>query len=653
MIDYQKKRPAIGFMTGNLHLENPRHLISEVCRSFQDMDADLHLYLGADPLDTLDEIFSEDVGFDCHSYSLQEYSKYDDLDLLIVSFRGLIRGHGKSAFEEFLARLPDVPLIMTEYDTGDPTICHVLFDNYSGMKECVSHLITVHGCRHIAYISGPAANQDAARRKAAYIDALKEYGIPVREEYILQGDFTEQVEDAVVELLDQYGEIDAVVAANDKMAVAAQRAVVRIGKTVGEDIAVTGFDDVPRAQFLDAPLTTVSQDIRQMAEALAATVKKFLSGEPLCDCVLPAKLQIRSSCGCRWETALDERERWRGQILWQMDAMHSIELESMQNALILRNLLIRGACAKEFFENLGQQFRRIGIKKSCIYLLEEPLVVENGKTDALPDTMKVFLLQQKERIAAYDRQTAPDVQNGGLRALLESDEPVQMMDFMLFYQNVQFGVLSIEANPAEVFFYYTLSIEIGSALHYLRMAMEQQELHARLREKNQILDYSASHDELTEIYNRTGVMSYILSFVRGCEEGTRFVALMADLDHLKQINDTFGHAEGDHAIKTAAKILKTALPNLSPLGRTGGDEFTAVFALSQKASQKSVKEKIYQLCQSYNSKMEKPYFIEISVGMTEFSHKELARITRILKYADHNLYEAKQLRRDNVVRGRL
>ena len=164
------------------------------------------------------------------------------------------------------------------------------------------------------------------------------------------------------------------------------------------------------------------------------------------------------------------------------------------------------------------------------------------------------------------------------------------------------------------------------------------------------MDYSASHDELTGLHNRIGVMRQISRFLADEPYGKSYVAVMSDLDHLKQINDNFGHGEGDYAIKTAASILKRAMPSGMPLGRTGGDEFTGLFEVSGNFNEESFKGKIRALCEEENANNGKRYYVDLSVGCCTFKRDPITDIILCLKQADTGLYKAKENRRATVLR---
>ena len=272
-----------------------------------------------------------------------------------------------------------------------------------------------------------------------------------------------------------------------------------------------------------------------------------------------------------------------------------------------------------------------------------------------PPYLRLYMRQRGEKCVAFDRKSAPRIPYGGMdRAWMDRDEgPLKRMNFILFHGKVQYGILSVEIELKDVIFYDTLALEIGSALFFLYLALEQQEMRKSLEEKNQILDYAASHDELTGVLNRTGVMASIVDFIHENkkDDDSRFIIVMADLDHLKQINDNFGHAEGDHAIRSATGILRQAMPVGCPLGRSGGDEFTGVMKMRSDKDIDAFIAGVRSLCDDRNSESDKPYYVDISVGCQVLRAGDMPGGLKLaLKQADGKLYEAKAVRRKNVVK---
>jgi hypothetical protein len=98
------------------------------------------------------------------------------------------------------------------------------------------------------------------------------------------------------------------------------------------------------------------------------------------------------------------------------------------------------------------------------------------------------------------------------------------------------------------------------------------------------------------------------------------------------------------------QALRAALPEGSPLGRTGGDEFTCIFQVREDFSADDFKRRLSELCRVHNEESGKPWYEELSVGCQEFSYEQSDDITEHFRQADAALYKAKAHRRSSVVR---
>lgn len=181
-------------------------------------------------------------------------------------------------------------------------------DDYGGAKAMVQHL-AAHGRRRIAFIAGPEVNHDVQERCRGYRDGLAAAGIT--DEMVFPGDFTEESGyRAAQEALARQPRPDAIFAANDMMAIGALSALAEAGIRTPEDIAVTGFDDIPMARYVSPPLTTVRVRIAELGEsALEKLVRMIEAPEdaaPEPRVVVGTELVVRASCGAR------HAERQRG-----------------------------------------------------------------------------------------------------------------------------------------------------------------------------------------------------------------------------------------------------------------------------------------------------------------------------------------------------
>jgi len=148
-------------------------------------------------------------------------------------------------------------------------------DNRAGAEAMVRHLLD-QGYRNIVHLAGPESNVDARERVDGFRDAMHRLApdLPVR---IMAGDFNEEAgEKAAQEILRGGEPVDAVFAANDMMAIGCLHALRAGGKRVPEEIAVTGFDDVPLARYLD--LTTMRVRIADLGAHAVSRLVDMLDG---------------------------------------------------------------------------------------------------------------------------------------------------------------------------------------------------------------------------------------------------------------------------------------------------------------------------------------------------------------------------------------
>ena len=648
------RRPAVGILTGSFHTEYSRRIAEYVSHALHRDSVDVYLFQGLDASRFLNQNNYVDDGFDLHYYSQFEYTRFLPLDVIVLSFGTISAVRDAIPLQQLLKLLPRIPIILLEDESEIPCGLSITVDNYVGMYSCVEHLIRCHGCRELLYLSGPKGVKDAEQRLSGYRDALKANGLTVREELVRYGNFTDNVDQLVEDLLDRFPQADAIVCANDEMAESAYRTLNRRGLVPGKDIAVTGFGNNPSSVYMNPPLTSVRQGYEQVSEAVAEKVRAILRGERPESVRLPAELVVRQSCGCSGaEPEHRPAEETRASVVMRYRIKNKqLTRDNMLSALMLRNLLGENMSIHSFFRNLGNTLHALGTQHSWIALLKEPLTVQRGEVCFLPGELRIHMIQEGDRVESFSRVQAPVLMPGRLDQVPRWESPGNRPTaiFPLFYSNVHYGVLAVSLTHESMLFHYALSLEIGTGLRYLYVALAQQEAQKAIEEQNRILDYSASHDALTGLYNRVGVMKEIYSYVNSCGKESSFVAVMADLDHLKQINDNFGHDAGDNAIRAASQLLRAALPEGSPLGRTGGDEFTALFLCRDGQDAEWFRRRVKTACRYFNEHSMEAWYEDVSVGCVTFRYSQAWDIPELLKLADADLYEDKKHRRSNVIR---
>ena len=177
---------------------------------------------------------------------------------------------------------------------------YVCSDNEGGALQAVRHLLAL-GRRRIACV-GSASDQwpEFRLRHAGYVRALREAGLDPDPRLLVEALSSEDAGHAAgLALLDSGAGFDAVFAASDRIAIGVIGALRDAGRSVPEDVAVVGFDDIASAAHFNPSLTTVQQDTQRAAEALVENLLRQIARETPGSALIEPKLVVRASCGSR------------------------------------------------------------------------------------------------------------------------------------------------------------------------------------------------------------------------------------------------------------------------------------------------------------------------------------------------------------------
>lgn len=288
-----KKRLNIGFFT--CHLDND--YAYEVCKGVDYAAKELDVNLIVFPGMFMNASYNDpkNARFDYQYNSIFYYASKHTLDALIVSIGSIGSFLSESDMIAFLKNF-DIPIITIEIEV--PGYPCVYTEGKTGMRLAIEHLINEHKKTKIGFVSGRKENADAKDRLNTYRQVLAENNIPVDEGRIVYGNFSEFTEDIVGDLLDRNPDLEAIIFANDQMAIGGYTAIKKRGLEIGKDILVSGYDDSPASIVLSPMLTTVHNKIMDMGYHSVYEVINLLETGKTNMSVLNSSLIVRSSCGC-------------------------------------------------------------------------------------------------------------------------------------------------------------------------------------------------------------------------------------------------------------------------------------------------------------------------------------------------------------------
>ncbi len=166
-----------------------------------------------------------------------------------------------------------LPVIVLDREIDDSKVISIAVDNEKAMENMIETLL-LKGYKKIAYLSGHKNNMEATQRKNGYINALKRNSIEINNDYIFIGEF-HQIDgyDLIKKLYAENRiDFDALVCANDDMAIGAIMACNELGVKIPNDIAISGFDDTEFCSIIDPQLTSVRIDLDDWSNQIVNTI---------------------------------------------------------------------------------------------------------------------------------------------------------------------------------------------------------------------------------------------------------------------------------------------------------------------------------------------------------------------------------------------
>lgn len=206
----------------------------------------------------------------------------------------LNRMHCQDWRVDYLAR-QEMPFATLEPTQDNVDYPYVKVDNQRGMLALVQHLAE-RGFRRLAYLGGPETLVIQAERLAGFQAGLQAQGLPLRAEFLVNGELTSAGGYQATQSLCSLPEPpDALVCIDDVVAIGALRAAHELGLRVGQEVGISGFDGVQASRYSEPPLTTLDIPVYEIATTLVKMLAARMSGQPYDNVLIQPRLLIRES----------------------------------------------------------------------------------------------------------------------------------------------------------------------------------------------------------------------------------------------------------------------------------------------------------------------------------------------------------------------
>lgn len=586
--------------------------------------------------------FSSQNEYDEQERGMFAFAPIEQLDGIIVAPDTYeIEGFRDQLHAEVSARAR-CPVVSIRH-LGEEFDC-VYTDENLALRPLLKHLLEDHGLKRISFLAGYKGHPDSELRLQVYREEMAAHGLTVDEEKnITHGNMWLNCGPQAYEALfsDPENRPEAVVCANDYMAVGLMRTLQTKGLRVPEDVIVTGFDNVPSISLSMPTLTTVEQDFAGMArtamEELDRQIRNPDSKEKKNNKKIPigGKLILGESCGCgyRGDDYYARISEERGAAL---DRSNTREV-GMTYFTIEMN-----ACddLKDLHRVLVDKSSDTPTLRDYYLCLFEKGKDENGDpifAEEITDTAcLVHVMRDRQDhgmpMISFDRhRLLPD--------MAEREEEAQMFFLTLLHQRENaYGYALFHYRPGEVpsNFFQHWNIVLSGALSNMHKRNELLLLYEERR-------LSSITDVLTRLLNRRGLEEQLAPvWQRLCARGENVAFVSFDMDRLKHINDTYGHQAGDYAIRLTANAIRKAAPRDAILARVGGDEFLAVLPQANKLTADRYIVDFDRELKALNETENRAFTVEASCGAVVFKLNELSTIEECIQKSDEAMYSAKE-----------
>lgn len=515
------------------------------------------------------------------------------------------------------------------------------FSYEAGFAAMVGHVLDVHKVRRPHFIAGVKGNEFSEARKNVFMQMCGERGIAVDENSVSYGDFwSEPAAAAAKKLLERETLPDAIICANDSMAIAVTNTLTAAGVRVPDDVIVTGFDGINDIKFSVPKITSCMCSYDKMAQTAAEIILRMLAGEPTEQrYMISPSLILAESCGCCKEEPInaaqticdlnDRFSRFRSEEhqMYEMSSriltcttIEDVARVMDMNGFYDMNCVLRNECIDETADPFSGSFTdgygstAVEFYDTDSHTIHEPLLFSTS--DYLPEIS--------------------DIINGHNTPIIFCG--LNMRDIPLGYCCFHFHNDDI-AN-------YTKVAQIVNALNNavggFRNMRYQQYLTRQIEEMYRL-------DALTSLYNRSGFINEYRRRIAQNPDCTKIMTvILTDLDGLKTINDNFGHDEGDYAIKTAAEAMRGCCPPDSLCVRFGGDEMLAVYF--GRLDQNKLRGDFERFFDERNAVSGKPYTVSSSVGIYECSGRNEIDFDELIRKSDKLMYSDKARKKGKVLK---
>ncbi len=347
----------------------------------------------------------------------------------------------------------------------------LLIQTDDSMRELMDHLVKVHNYKKFVYIGGSKTHQDAINREQIFTRIMEQYKSEHKKlSYrILKGSFTEQ---SAVEAMDKYTQSkrftrpDAVICANDNMAMGVYKFLKIKNDNTFANIAVTGFDDIPQGRYAIPSITTVHQPLDKTGEEAVNIIYDCVKGKK----VPPQKsidssVIYRESCGCKKTDYDIEAMR---QSFSKLQSSYVLSEQMLNIVSHVGRDLNNDIDEKELVSVINYYTVMLGIKDFCILRFASRIKNDSSLENFIPMVRPVFVKYHDKILSNYPVDSNGELSLQKFYDFLTAQEKSKASALVFKFLNVgndYLGCMLYDAPEASLPYIILLSIDIALSMN--------------------------------------------------------------------------------------------------------------------------------------------------------------------------------------------
>ena len=547
-----------------------------------------------------------------------------------------------------------VPVVSIDFPFGDYPVVYT--DEKEPFVQITDHLIEVHGCKKIAVLNGHEHFQGSQVRLSGVVQSMKAHNLEFDPALHYYGDFWytsgEQLGQQYVNK--KLPLPDAVICTSDYMAIGLTNTLIKGGIKVPDQVIVTGFDGVTEASINNPPITTYKPHTYDTAVKAVNLIHQKLdpdSKDSVPEQTKNQRLFLGATCGCQPDEEYIYEKIRHNQYSLQQNFNHSEIWDGIGIGTLFEsytNEILTGTSSTE--ECIAKIYESKYLVKPYEYLylclnqnwVDPDSDFEDGYTDQM--NMCIFADKRSEGLGTHNHvfygpgreclfplsQMMPDI-----ALKLQNDQPQVYYFVPVHFNKISLGYFILQNNLTEK---KILGVVFRNYMRMINNALEM------TRTRNKIISIS-EHDMMTNLLNRRGMNNAVAKMNARARKGDLWLAIVADMDGLKYLNDNFGHSKGDEGLAFIASSMQAITREGEVCVRNGGDEFL-IAGLGQYSSQE-IEERLQcfaRAIEEYNATS--PVAFNASIGYCLKEWGPPSAFEEAMETADVNMYIDKRKKKN-------